>query len=472
MPTPIVVDLDDTLAKTDFFFESLLLFIKQNPFNFVRAIVWLLQKDRAYLKSKIAHAVDIDIATIPFNKPLIEWLKNKKQLGHKIVLATATHRKYADGVASQLGIFDQVLATQDGYNLKGANKEKRLVELYGPKGFIYIGDSKADLLVWRSAESAVFVGDSKHTKDELEKVTRLEHELPRVAGKLVWFRAIRIHQWIKNLLLFVPLLTSHNVADASKLGLVIVAFFAFSLCASSVYILNDFFDLTDDRKHRSKYQRVFACGDLSIVKGVVIFSICLLMSLLLSLFIGVKFLLVICIYFAATFLYSLYLKSQIMVDIILLAALFTLRVIAGAVAIDVQLSFWLLAFSMFIFLSLAIMKRYIELLAIKNTAGQANVKARGYYVSDINILSSIGTTCGCLAVLIMAFYVNSPDVIKLYSQQEILWLVCPILLFWICRTWLKASRGNVDDDPITFVIKDRVSWICTILVLLLFSFAI
>ena len=472
MLTPIVVDLDDTLARTDFFFESLLIFIKKNPINFFRALAWLLQKDRAYLKARIAQSVDIDVTTIPFNKPLISWLETKKQLGHQLILATATHRKYADAVANQLGLFDRVLATEDDLNLKGTNKEKKLIELFGLKGFIYVGDSKADLLVWRSAESAVLVGGTQHIKGELKKVTRLDHEFPHENDKRVWLRAIRIHQWVKNLLLFVPLLTSHNLNDSSKLGLAITAFFAFSLCASSVYILNDFFDLRDDRKHRSKHLRAFASGDLSIVKGVVAFSVCLLLSFILSLIVGTEFLQVICIYFAATLLYSLYLKSQIMLDIILLAVLFTLRIIAGAVAIDVDLSFWLLAFSMFIFLSLAIMKRYIELLGIKNSAVQDDVKARGYYVSDIKILSSLGTTCGCLAVLIMAFYVNSPAVAQLYSQQQLLWLMCPLLLFWICRTWLKASRGNVDDDPITFVIKDKVSWICTALVLLLFWLAI
>ena len=472
MLIPIVVDLDDTLAKTDFFYESLLIFIKQSPFNIFRAIIWLLRRDRAYLKSKIALAVDVDFTTIPYNKALIKWLENKKQLGHKIILATATHRKYADGVANHVGIFDQVLASDEDLNLKGINKEKKLVELFGSKGFTYVGDSKADLLVWRSAQSAVFIGNSEKLKDELKNVTRLEHEFPHVAGKNVGLRAIRIHQWVKNLLLFVPLLTSHNLTDINKFGLAIVAFFAFCFCASSVYILNDFFDLTDDRKHRSKYKRVFASGDLSIVKGGLIFIFCLLVSMLLSVFIGMKFFAVISIYFLATVLYSLYLKSQVMVDIILLAGLFTIRIIAGAVAIDVQMSFWLLAFSMFIFLSLAIMKRYIELHAIKASTASTNVKARGYYVSDINMLSSLGTTCGCLAVLIMAFYVNSPNVIKLYSQQEVLWLVCPVLLYWICLTWLKASRGIVDDDPITFVIKDWVSWMCTMIVLGLFWLAI
>lgn len=472
MPTPIVVDLDHTLAKTDFFFESLLIFIKQNPLNLLRAMFWLVRNDRAYLKTKIADAVDLDFSAIPFNRPLIGWLAKKRQLGHEIVLATASHRKYADGVANQLGLFDQVLATEGGVNLKGVNKEKRLVELYGAKGFTYVGDSKADLTVWRSAESAVFVGDSQHTKAQLKKIARLECEFPATSGKDVWLRAMRVHQWVKNFLLLVPLFTSHNVTDASKLGLAVMAFFAFSFCASSVYILNDFFDLAEDRKHRSKHLRVFASGEMSIVTGSLLFSACLLLSLMISLAIGVKFLLVIGIYFVTTLLYSLYLKSQMMVDIIVLAALFTLRIIAGAVAINVVLSFWLLAFSMFIFLSLAIMKRFIELLAIKNGPGQDNLIARGYHVSDIGILSSLGTTCGCLAVLIMAFYVHSPEVIKLYRHQEILWLVCPVLLFWICRTWLKASRGNVDDDPIIFVIKDWVSWLCMLIIMLLFWLAI
>ena len=472
MSNPIVVDLDDTLAKTDFFFESLLIFIKQNPINIFYAVYWMLCNHRAHLKTKIAQAVDIDVTTIPFNKPLIQWLKSKKQSGHRIILATASHRKYADDVANHIGLFDQVLATEEGFNLKGANKEKKLIELYGPQGFIYVGDSEADLKVWRSAESAVLVGGSKQIKDKLTKIVPVLHEFPRDENKRVWLRAIRIHQWVKNLLLFVPLLTSHNLTDPGKMGMTIIAFFAFSFCASAVYILNDFFDLSDDRKHKSKYQRVFASGDLSILKGGIAFSACLIFSLILSLIVSVKFLLIIAIYFSATLLYSLYLKSLMMVDIILLAALFTLRIIAGAVAIDVELSFWLLAFSMFIFLSLAIMKRYIELLSIKNTSAENNTKARGYDVSDIDILSSLGTTCGCLAVLIMAFYLNSPDVIKLYSRQEALWMMCPLLLFWICRTWMKASRGNVDDDPIMFVIKDKVSWLCAGMVLLLFWMAI
>ena len=472
MPTPIVVDLDETLARTDFFFESLLLFIKQNPFNIFRALRWLLQNDRAYLKSKIAQSVDIDVTTIPFNTALIKWLEEKKKLGHEIVLATATHHKYANSVAEHLGLFDRVLASDSDFNLKGANKEQKLIELFGSKGFIYAGDSKADLSVWRSAQAGVFAGSSRQIKDELQKVTQLEQAFSPPVGKHVGLRAIRIHQWVKNLLLFVPLLTSHNLTDMSKLAMAIVAFFAFSFCASSVYILNDFFDLNDDRKHRSKHKRVFASGELGIVKGGMIFILCLVLSVILSIFVGADFLLIIAIYFAATLLYSLCLKAQMMIDIILLAALFTIRIIAGAVAVDVQLSFWLLAFSMFIFLSLAIMKRYIELLAIKTSDVRINQKARGYYVDDINMLSSLGTTSGCLAVLIMAFYVNSPDVIKLYSQQQVLWIVCPVLLFWICRTWLMASRGVVDDDPIAFVIKDKVSWACTLIVLALFWIAI
>lgn len=472
MSNPIVVDLDDTLAKTDFFFESLLIFVKQNPINIFYAIFWMVRKPKAYLKSRIAQDVDIDVSTIPFNKPLIEWLKSRKQSGHSITLATATHRKYADEVANHIGLFDQVLATDEGRNLKGVNKEKKLLELYGPKGFIYVGDSKADLKVWRSAESAVLVGGSKQTKEELKKIAPLLHEIPRAQNKRVWLQAIRIHQWVKNFLLFVPLLTSHNLTDPGKVVMSITAFLAFSFCASAVYILNDFFDLSDDRKHRTKHQRVFASGELSIVKGGMAFFVCLILASILGLIVSVKFLLVIGIYFFATLVYSLYLKFQMMVDIILLAALFTLRIIAGAVAIDVALSFWLLAFSMFIFLSLAIMKRYIELLHIKDTFAKKYKKARGYYVSDINLLSSLGATCGCLAVLIMAFYVNSPDVVELYERQEVLWLICPLLLFWICRTWLKASRGTVDDDPIMFVIRDKVSWICALIVLLLFWMAI
>ena len=469
---PIVVDLDDTLANTDFFFESLLLFIKQNPFNVFRVLIWILKNDRARLKSKIADSVTIDVSVIPYNLELINWIKDKKKQGHAIILATASDYRFADAVANHLGLFDQVLATRNDHNLKGANKEQKLIELFGAKGFMYAGDSEADLKVWRSAQSAIYVGSSDELRQKIQTLTHLEKQISVTQNKSTLFSAIRIHQWVKNALIFIPLLTSHNLFELGKTSHALLAFLAFSLCASAVYIINDFFDLQDDRRHRTKQRRAFASGQISIIKGGLICLVCLFASLIFSLSVGVDFFLVMLVYFITTLLYSLILKSKMMIDIILLAGLYTLRIIAGAVAINVDLSFWLLAFSMFIFLSLAIMKRYIELLGLENSASDKNSMVRGYQLNDIKMLSSLGTASGFIAVLIMALYVNSPDVTQLYSQPEYLWAVCPVLLFWTGRIWLQANRGKVDDDPVSYVIKDTQSWICIIALIILFYLAI
>lgn len=471
MLTPIVVDLDDTLARTDFFYESLLKFIKKNPLNLFRAIFILFTKGKAFLKSRICEEVNVNASLIPYDDELIEWLKEKKELGHKVILATATHQKFAQQVGNHLGIFDQVLATNEQINLKGENKQKKLIELFGEKQFTYVGDSFADLKVWKSAKSAVVMHPSKKLLQQVQSIIQVEKIFTTQKDAKRIFKAIRLHQWVKNLLLLVPLFTSHNLGDYELLGKAVVAFFAFSFCASSVYIINDFFDLEDDRRHRTKHKRPFASGQISIVKGVVIGCGCLFLSLILSLYLGPKFLAILIIYFFITLLYSLFFKFKAILDIVVLAGLYTLRIIAGAVAIDVELSSWLLAFSMFIFLSLAIMKRYTELHGLKQQGKDGSVKSRGYLVADMDMLAIIGSASGYISVLIMALFINSLAASNLYSNPNLLWWVCPFLLFWIGRIWLFAGRGGIDDDPIHFVIQDKTSWLLGIIIIVLFLLA-
>ncbi len=459
------------MACTDFFYESLLKYIKQNPFNFFRAVSTLFTKGKALLKAQICEAVEIDVALIPYNSELISWLKERKKLGHQIVLATATHENIAQKVSNHLGFFDQVLATDENINLKGASKQKKLIELFGEKQFTYVGDSQADLKVWRSAKTAAIVSPTEKLVKQVKAIVDVERIFTKKKDFTIIFKAIRLHQWVKNTLLFVPLFTSHNFDNVELLIKIVVAFFTFSLCASGVYIFNDLLDLEDDRQHRTKSTRPFASGQLSIINGVVIALCCLVTSLILSFYLGDKFLFLLLVYFLTTLLYSLYFKFIVMLDIVVLAGLYTVRIIAGAFAIDVVLSSWLLAFSMFIFLSLAIMKRYTELYGLTQQ-GQNNQNSRGYVVTDMNMLAILGSACGYISVLVMALFINSLTESNLYTKPGLLWWVCPFLLFWIGRIWLLAGRGEVDDDPIHYVIKDKPSWLLAIVVIALFLSAI
>ena len=465
---PIVVDLDETLARTDFFYESLLVFVKKNPLNLIKAIWLLITKGKAQLKAEICKSVNINPELIPYNHKLIDWIKQKKAKGHQLVLATATHKSIAESVNEHLGLFDLVLASDENQNLKGPKKRDKLVELYGEKQFTYVGDSFADLKVWPSAYSAVVINPSDKLLKQAQAISKVETVIEEQTDSNLFFKAIRLHQWIKNLLIFVPLFTSHNLTDGQLVFRATLAFLAFSLCASAIYIINDLFDLQDDRQHRSKYKRPFASGQLSIITGVFICFVCLLLSILLGLYLGADFLGVIIGYLVITSFYSLYFKFVVMLDIVVLAGLYTVRILAGAVAIDVELSSWLLAYSMFIFLSLAIMKRYTELDGLKRQGRDESFKSRGYLIKDMQMLAVIGSASGYISVLVMALFINSLSESNLYTNPALLWWVCPLLLFWIGRIWLLAHRGGIDDDPIYYVIKDKISWLLGVVVIALF----
>ncbi len=468
---PLAVDLDGTLVKTDLLYESFFALIKQNPFNLFRVIFWLFTTNRATMKHRIAERVGVNVQLLPYNDEVVKWVKEQREAGRKTILATASHQKYAQAIAEHLGIFDEVMATHSGENLKGATKAARLVEQFGDKGFDYVGDSSADLRVWESANQAIVVARSAGLEDRARETATVAKVFAAPLKKASLWRAMRPHQWVKNTLIFVPLLTSHNFANLTLLILSVLAFIAFSLCASSVYILNDCLDLEDDRRHVTKRLRPFASGGASILSGVMVLVVSLIVVVILAASIGTQFLLVLAIYFSLTLAYSFFLKHQLIVDIVLLASLYTMRIIAGAAAIAVPLSFWLLAFSVFIFLSLAIVKRYTELHRLTQQADKTINTARGYHTDDLPLLAALGSASGYISVLIMALYVNSAEVRVLYDQPQMLWLVLPLLLFWISRVWLIAHRGQMHDDPILFVIKDNHSRITALLVLLVFFMA-
>lgn len=458
----LAVDLDGTLIKSDLLLESFMLLIRNNPLNMIFAIFWLL-KGKAYLKARIAAQVDIPVELLPFNSEVVGYLEEQKASGRKLVLATASHRKFATQVAEHTGLFDQVFATEGDINLSGSKKRDALIEQYGEKGFVYAGNEAVDLDVWSHSAAAVVVGPLELAQQARGKCGLEKHINSEKPSAKVILKALRVHQWVKNALIFVPLVTAHQIQNPHGFTLALLGFIAFSLCASSVYFLNDMLDLNDDRRHATKCKRPFAAGTLPLLYGVLGAPVLLLIALLLCIFLPFEFFVVLLAYYILTLAYSFRLKRVVMVDVIALASLYTVRIIAGAAAVGVALSFWLLSFSIFVFLSLAIIKRYTELLKLRATS-KTKALGRGYQVEDLELLSSLGGASGYISVLVLALYINSPDVKGMYDNPVMMWPACLVMLYWISRIWIIAHRGNMDDDPIVFALKDKASVLCGALI--------
>ncbi|MBM3547587.1 MAG: UbiA family prenyltransferase [Alphaproteobacteria bacterium] len=454
---PLVVDLDGTLIKTDLLVEGALRLIRRQPLTIFAMLGWLVSGGKARLKAEVAARVAIDPATLPYQKEFVALLHQRREAGQKLILATAADGAAAKPVAAYIGLFDDVLASDGRVNLDGTRKRRRLVERFGEKGFDYAGNGTADLAVWPSARAGIVVnpmpGVAAGAAKATEVTARLDDRPPAVASHL---KALRPQQWLKNLLVFVPLVTSHLVTDPHQILSAILAFIAFGLTASAVYVLNDLLDLPEDRLHPRKRLRVFAAGDVSAVNGIVMLPILLGLAVAVSLPLSPAFLVVLALYLVVTTTYSFVLKRIVLVDVFTLAGLYTLRVIAGSAAIGLWPSFWLLAFSMFIFLSLAMLKRFTELLGLRE-AGAAAAPGRGYRTDDLGLLAALGGGAGFLSVLVLALYVNSPAVLPLYARPDALWLLCPVLLYWVSRAWLVAHRGDMHDDPVVYAVRDRVS---------------
>jgi 4-hydroxybenzoate polyprenyltransferase len=452
----LCVDLDGTLIHSDLLLESFLLLIKHNPLYLFVVPFWLL-RGKAHLKSEIARRVQIDGSALPYTKPFVQWLQAQKAAGRALWLCTASDASLANAVAAHLGFFDGVLASDGQTNLSGSNKAAHLVAKFGEKGFDYCGNEHVDVAVWAKARSAIVVNASASVVKAAGKVAHIAHTVvPMKAGLRVMMKALRVHQWAKNGLIMVPAAAAHRLMDAATLGDSLLAFVAFSLCASSVYLLNDMLDLEADRQHHSKCKRPFAAGTLSLLFGLVAAPVLLLVALGISLLLPIKFLGVLAVYYVATLAYSFGLKKVVMVDVLALAGLYTIRIVAGAAATAIPLSFWLLMFAIFIFLSLAIVKRYAELFVMREQ-GKLSAKGRGYQVDDISLLQSLGASSGYLSILVLALYLNSPDVAKMYHQPKLVWALVPIMLYWISRIWMQTHRGLMHDDPLVYALKDRVS---------------
>lgn len=466
----VVVDLDGTLTLTDTLYESILALVRKKPHFLFLLPFWLL-KGIAFLKLKVSENHALNITTLPYNLPLINWIRELKSCGKKIVLCTAANKLIALAVSEHLNLFDDVISSDGNTNLKGTNKRKILEKRFGYKGFDYAGNNETDLEVWSSACNAIVVNASTMLQKKASKIATVSKTFTSEGVKFLdWIRALRVYQWIKNLLLFVPVLAAHQLDNVQSLKILMLAFLSFSLCASSVYITNDLLDIESDREHPRKRHRPFASAKLSIKAGLVIIPLLIGLSILLGLMVGSEFLSILIIYLILTITYSLVLKRFVLVDCITLATFYTIRIIAGAVALSLSVSFWLLAFSVFIFFSLALLKRYAELM-IQAQARKNIAHGRGYEVSDASLLQIFGVSSGYMSTLVIALYVQSKEVIVLYANPTMIWFMIPVILFWVSWVWLKAARAKMYDDPIIFAIKDKTSLIVVGLTVFILFFA-
>lgn len=452
---PIVVDLDGTLIYADVLHESILRILYGNPFNILRICYWLLQ-GKAVLKQQLAKLTKLNWSALPYNQHLLTWLQAEKDKGHQLILCTASDISIAEAVFAHLNIFDEIMASDGKINLSGKKKAAALTQRFGQGGFDYVGNSFKDLAIWQKARRVIIVNASSKLIKKVKSQYPVEKIFPKQKITYsTWGRVLRVHQWLKNLLLFLPLFAAHQLIKPHDWAVLVLAFFSFSLCASAIYILNDLFDLESDRQHIRKRNRPFASGQIEAWKGMMLVPL-LLVSFVCASFINKPFFLCLLFYLILTSAYSFRFKRFILIDSIILAVLYTVRIISGNVAINLPLSYWLLAFSIFLFLSLAFVKRYAE-LQLQHLSGKEKIHGRGYHTTDAPLIQMFGISAGYVSALVLALYMNSETVIKLYRAPYFVWGTVPITLFWISWIWLKAHRGNMHDDPVIFAVKDKIS---------------
>ena len=453
---PLAVDLDGTLILTDTLHESAIRALRSHPLSALRIPAWLAQ-GKAHLKAKLASLTEFDAASLPYNQPLIDWLTVQRQQGRRLILCTASDKSMADAVAAHLGLFDEVMASDGRHNLSARNKAAALESRFGHEGFDYAGNSQDDVHVWKVARHAIVVNASASVEQQARASAEVERVFtPPASSSAQLPRVLRLHQWMKNLLLFIAPLAAHQIPDADAGMSMLLAFLSFSLCASAVYVANDLFDLDSDRHHPRKRFRPFASGAVPVAKGVILVPLLLVNAFLFALPVGPLFTGWLLFYFLLTCAYSWGLKRLMLIDCLVLAMLYTVRIIAGAGAAGIPLSFWLLAFAVFLFLSLAFVKRYAELI-VQADAGKEKAHGRGYLISDAPLVQSLGITSGYASVVVLALYLNSDAVVKLYQSPAVMWCAVPVMLFWVSWIWMKAHRGQMHDDPLLFALRDRAS---------------
>ncbi len=457
---PLVVDLDGTVIATDLLWEALVAAAKKNILVLFLLPFWLL-KGKAFLKFELAKRITLDVATLPYRQEFIDYLRAQRASGRTLVLATGSPEPFASAIAAHLGLFSDVIATTPVLNLTSTRKRDALTAKYGDAGFDYAGNSQDDISVFDAAALAIVVAPDVAAA----RFQRISNSTLFAAPRVTYItltKLLRVHQWAKNLLIAVPAVLANDLARPATDIAILLAVIAFSLLASAIYIVNDLFDLDADRRHKSKFKRPIASGLIAIPTALSIAVMLVICSTAISLYLPLLFWIVMGGYALLTTLYTFFLKRMLLIDVLALAGLYTIRVIAGAAATQIEVSFWLLAFSVFFFLSLALVKRYVELEGMPNT-GIEKISGRGYRVSDAQVLAESGIAATFSSVLVLALYIDSDQVRLLYTQPDLLWLLCPIVLYLSLRIWVLARRGEMHEDPVVFILSD---WRSQIMVLI------
>jgi len=455
----ICLDCDGTLIASDLFHEALVRLILYQPWMIPQLIVWWAQ-DRHVLKRNVALLSPLEVSSLPFRHEVLAYARAEKASGAKLYLATAATEEHAKQISQYLDIFEGLFYSDQETNLKGSAKAKLLVERFGRGGFDYVGDSRADLPVWKEANAAVVVGNSEGLFADVQAMKSDAKRIPaRQSGPRDWLTLIRAHQWAKNLIIFVPLVTAHQLFNPSHFLSAVGAFLSLSFIASATYVLNDFLDLDHDRVHRAKKWRPLASGAITIPVALVVGLAFFVVGVGLAAFLPPLLWMCLALYVSGTVAYSFSFKKIAIADTIMLSGLYTLRLLIGHAATDLKISVWLLAFSIFLFLSLALVKRYAEVADLASVGkADSSVQGRGYQASDLWLIGALGVACGVVSVLVMILYVSSPDVSMLYAYPLLLLLLAPLFLYWVGRMWLLASRGQMHEDPVLFALRDKTSY--------------
>jgi 4-hydroxybenzoate polyprenyltransferase/phosphoserine phosphatase len=453
---PLCVDLDGTLVRTDMLLETALERLRSNPLDILAWPARLL-RGRASFKEQLASASAIDPTFLPYDERVLAYLRSERQRGRRLLLVTASHRSIAERIARHLGLFHEVIATEQGRNLKGKAKAAALTHRFGERGFDYLGDDGSDLPVWRAARAAGTANASRSIVSALKRERRLDLEFAREGSVAVSFvRSLRLHQWIKNALVFVPAGAAHVLGRPEVLQATVALFLAFGLTASGAYLINDLLDLENDRRHPRNKLRPFASGALSLAAGAIA-PLLIAVGIAIAAAVAAPAAWILICYAALALGYSLFLKRWPLVDVFTLATLYLARVFAGGVVAGVVVSNWLLTFSGFLFLSLGLIKRCAELQDM--SAAASGNPGRGYMVQDLQMLKMIGVASTCMAAIVLALYVDSGAAREHYRLPALLWVLVPLCLFWQWRLWLATNRGYMHHDPVVYALRDWVSWL-------------
>jgi 4-hydroxybenzoate polyprenyltransferase/phosphoglycolate phosphatase-like HAD superfamily hydrolase len=461
----LVVDLDGTLCRTDTLWECFFIAWASDLLLPLRVIAWLFT-GRAALKRELASRAQLSADALPWNPAVLGALRDARDAGRRTVLATAAHRDVADACAGAIGLFDDVLATEGDVNLKSDAKANALTTKYGARGFDYIGDSRADIAVWRAARTGWTVSNIR--PDGVQSLVAV-NETNESSSFASWTKLLRVRHWIKNILVFVALFAAHRWMVGAAWIASVQTFVAFCAVCSGIYVFNDLFDLRSDRLHPTKRLRPLARGVIALPSAAFVGALLLVAGLALAFYVSTEVGLIVATYCIANVGYTLWLKRQAVADVSVLAALYTLRILAGVAAIVAPLSPWLFAFSVFAFLSLALLKRAVDLNRLQP---DEKLAGRGYTGRDAAFVNVFGAGASIAAVLVLSLYVASPQMSALYKQPQWLWLILAVVLFWLMRMWQLAMSGRGDDDPVLFATKDPLSWGCGAVCAVFFAMAL